>query len=155
VARAGARARAAVRATGHGDPDGTVNEDRRVAVSSVRTHRARSLASGEVPPPGAGWSIADDLDEQTELGTLFARALVRAQLRVAAATVAVVAPLVAGLPLLLDLVPAAGRARLHGVPVSWLVLALGIQPVWVLTGARHVRRAERVERDFVRLVGRP
>ncbi|MDL4771154.1 MULTISPECIES: hypothetical protein [Thermomonosporaceae] len=132
-----------------------MNEDRRVAVSSVRTHRARSVASGTVPPPGDGWSIADDLDEQTELGALFARALVRAQLRAAAATVAIVAGVVAGLPLLLDVTPALCRARLHGVPVSWLVLALGIQPVWVLTGARHVRRAERIERDFVRLVGRP
>jgi hypothetical protein len=122
------------------------SEPRRVVVSSPRTHRARS------GPVGTGWRITWDLDEQTELGTGYARALIRAQLRTALLTAAVVLAGVIGLPLLLMLVPAVSQARVYGVPLVWPLLVLGVHPVWIIVAARHVRQVERTEREFVRLV---
>ncbi|MFG1999950.1 hypothetical protein ACGFNU_12455 [Spirillospora sp. NPDC048911] len=124
-----------------------MTEQRRVVVSSPRTHRARS--AGE-----RSWSLAHDLDEQTELGAVYVRTLIRAQLRTALATLTVVAVVLAGLPLLLALLPSLSRSRLYGIPVPWLGLALCVQPIWIGAAARHLRQAERIERDFARLVDR-
>ncbi len=69
----------------------------------------------------------------------------RAQLRIALGTCAIVATVLVGLPLL-ALVPAVARARVHGVPLYWLVLVLGVQPVWIAVSFRQLRRAEQAER---------
>lgn len=60
---------------------------------------------------------------------------------------------VTGLPALLALVPAVARARLGGVPLSCIVLALGIQPVWIAVAFRQLRRAERAERELTGTAG--
>ncbi|MQY02452.1 hypothetical protein [Actinomadura macrotermitis] len=124
---------------------------RRVQVTSPRTERARTGPRGASAP---AWSIARDLDEQTELGAVYARTLIRAQLRAALLTGAVVLLVLAALPLLLTGEPGLGRQRLCGVPLPWLLLALAVQPVWIAAAAGHVRRAERIEDDFARLVDR-
>ncbi|GAA3509057.1 hypothetical protein [Actinomadura keratinilytica] len=126
-----------------------MTEPRRVAVSNPRTHRARR------GPVGTGWSIARDLDEQTELGAVYARALIRAQLRSALLTAGAVLTAIIGLPLLLTLVPALARARVHGVPLAWPLLVLGVQPVWIILAVRQLWRAERTEREFARFVDHP
>ncbi|MFI0445021.1 hypothetical protein [Actinomadura sp. 6N118] len=128
-----------------------MSDQRRVVVASPRTHRARRLG-GTVSE--RSWSLAHDLDEQTELGAVYVRTLIRAQLRAALATLTVVAVVIIGLPLLLVLLPALSRSRVYGIPVSWLGLALCIQPIWIAAAARHLRQAERIERDFARLVDR-
>lgn len=141
-----------------GEPGGPV--PRRVVVASPRTRAARSLPQTEAdetyagPYTGPGWNIASDLDEQTELGAVFARTLIRAQLRVALFTGALVFLVVAALPLL-EFVPGGTRARLFGLPLPWLVLAAGIQPLWIFAARRQTRLAEAAEHDFARLVGRP
>ncbi|WP_051466955.1 hypothetical protein [Actinomadura oligospora] len=133
---------------------------RRVVVASPRTRVARS-----VPPPdedepyagpysGTGWNIATDLDEQTELGAVFARTLIRAQFRTALGTGALVLGVIALLPLL-AFVPGGTHAGPIGLPFPWLVLAAGIQPLWIFAARRQARLAESAERDFARLVGRP
>lgn len=78
------------------------------------------------------------------------RALIRAQARLALATSAVVFLLLAGLPLLFALSPGLSHVRLLGVRLPWLILCGGVQPVWVVAARRHVRLAERAERDFTR-----
>ncbi|MFO7252013.1 MAG: hypothetical protein DIU60_014785 [Actinomycetes bacterium] len=81
-------------------------------------------------------------------------ALVAVQRRHALRTLAVVG---SGLALLLGafaLVPAAGAAALGGVPAGWLALTAGVQPVWLVVALRHVRAAERAERELVRAVRR-
>ncbi|MFC4907789.1 hypothetical protein [Actinomadura gamaensis] len=139
-----------------------MSEPRRVVVASPRTRAARSGAPRPVEAPYAGpygdldhdWNITADLDEQTELGAVFVRTLVRAQLRTALGTGGLVLAVVAALPLL-ELLPGLTRGRLLGLPLPWLVLAAGIQPLWVLAAHRQSRLAESAERDFVRLVRRP
>ncbi|MEU8345874.1 hypothetical protein AB0C74_29600 [Spirillospora sp. NPDC048832] len=78
-----------------------------------------------------------------------ARALIRAQLRTALGTCSIVMSVLVGLPLL-ALVPPVARARAHGLPVLWLVLAAGVQPVWIAVAVRQMRRAERAERALDR-----
>jgi hypothetical protein len=70
----------------------------------------------------------------------------RAQLRVAAVTLAGGALLLIGLPLLLDAMPVLLAARLLDVPVAWLAVAVLPYPTLALLGRRQLRRAEEAER---------
>lgn len=91
---------------------------------------------------------------QSGVSAVQVRALMRAQLRVAFGTGLIVLAVVGGLPLVFACFPVIAQTRVAGVPVPWLVLGLCIQPVWILAARRHLRRAERVERDFAELVAR-
>lgn len=99
----------------------------------LHTGPPSTAAPGAAPPPGPAET----------------RALIRAQLRAALGTCAIVMAVLVGLPLL-ALVPPVARARAHGLPVLWLVLAAGVQPVWVAVAVRQLRRAERAERALDR-----
>jgi hypothetical protein len=77
------------------------------------------------------------------------RTLVRAQLRAALITCAVVLAVMVGLPLLPVLALEQGWARPHGIPLRWMGLAFAAQPMWVVLGLWHLRRAERIERAFL------
>ncbi|QKW35187.1 hypothetical protein HUT06_15025 [Actinomadura sp. NAK00032] len=101
----------------------------------LHTGPPRSAASGTAPPGPPGPAET--------------RALIRAQLRTALGTCAMVMSVLAGLPLL-ALVPPVARVRAHGLPVLWLVLAAGVQPVWIAVAVRQLRRAERAERALDR-----
>ena len=125
-----------------------MSDPRRVLVTSPRTRAPQVV---QVVRP---WPVVQDIDEQTELGAVYVRSLMRAQLRLALITSLIVLMVVGGLPLLFALVPELSGLRIHGVPVPWLVLALCIQPVWIVTAAWHVRQAERTERDFTEVVER-
>lgn len=94
------------------------------------------------------------LDEQTVVGDLLVRSLVRAQLGLALRTAAVVGMLLGGLPLLFALVPATRDAVVLGIAFPWLCLGVLVYPALLLAGWVHVRLAERNERDFVELVER-
>ena len=118
---------------------------KRVVVTGPRAHTVRR-------PPGQSGVRA--LDEQTGIGELLARDLVRAQLGLALRTAAVVVLSLGALPLLFALVPATRDARVLGVALPWLCLAVLVYPSLLLTGWVHVRLAERNERDFVELVER-
>ena len=52
-----------------------------------------------------------------------------------------------GLPLLLAVWPELDAARLAGIPVSWLMLAVLPYPVMALLARWQLRRAEAVERE--------
>ena len=93
-----------------------------------------------------------DIDDQTPLGTVLMGSLLRAQLRLAFATLAPLAVLALGLPLAFHLWPGLTGIRFLGAPLPWLVLGLLIYPFLVLLGWLHVRAAERNERAFAELV---
>jgi hypothetical protein len=76
------------------------------------------------------------------------RSLMRVQAAHAALTCAIVALVGGGLPLLFAWEPALSRVRLFGVRLPWLVLSVAVPLVWVAVARRHVRLAERAERDF-------
>ncbi|MFE6281425.1 hypothetical protein [Streptomyces sp. NPDC057877] len=86
-----------------------------------------------------------EIDEQTTLGHTYVRSLMRTQLRAALAVSAVLVLLVGPLPLLFVSTP-------DGRRLKWLVLGFGLYLPLVLLARWYVRRAERNEHDFVRLV---
>jgi hypothetical protein len=122
-----------------------MTEVRRVVVTGPRARGVR------VPPYP---QVTRDIDEQTELGAVYVRSLIRAQLRLAVVSCGIVVLVVVLLPLTFALAPALAAVKLVGVPLPWLVLGLGVHPLWISAAAGHVHRAERAERDFVDLVTR-
>lgn len=86
-----------------------------------------------------------EIDEQTTLGHTYVRSLMRIQLRAGLAVFAVLALLIGPLPLVFAAAPDARR-------LEWAILGFGLYPPLVLLARWYVRRAERNERDFVRLV---
>ncbi|NUR39902.1 MAG: hypothetical protein HOV73_07455 [Streptomyces sp.] len=110
--------------------------ERRVVVTGPprRTRRA----SGYYRP-------RTEIDEQTTLGDTYVRSLMRSQLRAGLTVFAVLGLLIGPLPLLFAAMPDARR-------VEWAVLGFGVYVPLVLLARWYVRRAERNERDFVRLV---
>ncbi|WP_461077838.1 hypothetical protein [Streptomyces deserti] len=110
--------------------------ERRVVVTGPprRTRRA----SGYYRP-------RTEIDEQTTLGHTYVRSLMRTQLRAALGVLAVLMLLVGPLPLLFAATEESRR-------LEWAVLGFGLYVPLVLLARWYVRRAERNERDFVRLV---
>lgn len=89
-----------------------------------------------------------EIDEQTALGDAYVRSLMRSQLRAGMTAFAVLALVAGTLPL--------AFAALSRRAVVWAVLGFAAYPLLTLLGWWYVRRAERNERDFARLVkGRP
>ena len=112
------------------------------------------------PRAGAGSrrtprAVTTEIDAQTELGEVFLRSLMRAQLRLAAGVLAVIAVGVGGLPLLFRLAPELSAGPILGMPFAWGVLGFLVYPVLVALGWVYVRRAEANERTFVDMVGEP
>ncbi|MCK1819884.1 hypothetical protein MTQ10_09715 [Streptomyces sp. XM83C] len=114
-------------------PDPTA---RRVVVTGPPRRTRRSA----VPP-----RPRTEIDEQTTLGHTYVRSLMRAQLRAALTVFAVLVLLVGPLPLLFAALPTARR-------LEWAVLGFCLYAPLVLLARFYVRRAERNERDLVRLV---
>ncbi|MET9356196.1 hypothetical protein ABZY14_24905 [Streptomyces sp. NPDC006617] len=110
--------------------------ERRVTVTGP-PRRARR-ASGYYRP-------RTEIDEQTTLGHTYVRSLMRSQLRAGLTALAVLGLLVGPLPLLFAALPDARG-------LEWVVLGFGLYAPLVLLARWYVRRAERNERDFVRLV---
>lgn len=96
--------------------------------------------------------VTTEIDAQTELGEVYLRSLIWAQLRLAAGTLALLALLVGGLPLLFAVAPRLLGRSLLGMPLTWVVLGFAVYPLFVALGWAYVRRAERNERAFTDLV---
>lgn len=115
---------------------------RRVVVVSPRTRATRRRA---LP-------VTREIDEQTRVGEVYVRTLVRTQLRLALFVCTVVACLLGGLPLLFALQPQLRLVRIGVLPLPWLLLGVVVYPALVLAAWLYVRQAERNERDFAELV---
>jgi hypothetical protein len=120
---------------------------RRVVVTSPRTQAARQARA-------TPRRRLDELADQTAIGDVLIRDLMRAQLGLALRVLAVLAILLGGTPLLFALVPAAAEAEVGGIAVPWLLLGGAAFPLLVLLGVVYVRQAERNEREFAELVER-
>ena len=116
----------------------------------VRVTSPRMAASRRVPARPA----AREIDEQTGLGEVYVRSLLRSQLRLALSVLAATAVLLGGLPLLFALAPSVARARVLGAPLPWLLLAVLAYPMLWLAARYHVRHCERLEAEFSDAVGR-
>lgn len=95
-----------------------------------------------------------DIAQQTQLGDVYVRSLLRAQLSLALGVIAVLMLTVGALPMLFFSFPGLSEVDVAGVPLAWVVLGVLVYPWLVLLGWVYVRRAERNEQHFAELVER-
>ena len=96
--------------------------------------------------------VSRDLDEQTELGDVYLDGLMRAQLRLSVAVIALTVVGLAALPITLTLVPATRTITVVGMPFPWLVLGIAVYPAAWFLARWYTRQAERIEQDFADVV---
>jgi hypothetical protein len=118
---------------------------RRVVVTSPRTR------AGQRP---RRYAVSREIDEQTQLGEVYMRSLIRAQLRLGLLICAGLGVLLGGLPLLFALVPSLRAVRVLGLGLPWLLLGIVVYPLLVAGAVFYVRQADRNERHFADLVER-
>lgn len=100
-------------------------------------------------------SAASEIDAQSELGAIYMRSLLRTQLRLALAVIAVLIATVGTLPLIFAVAPEWSTTPVFGVPLAWVTLGLAVYPLFGLLGWWYVRAAERNERAFTDVVQGP
>lgn len=93
-----------------------------------------------------------DVHEQTALGDVYLRSLLREQLGLALAVLTALALTLGLLPLAFHLWPGLADLDVAGVPIAWLLLSVVVYPFLLLLGWRYVRSVERNEQDFADLV---
>ena len=118
---------------------------KRVRVTSPRMRAAT---------PGPRRAATEDIDEQTGIGELYMRSLVRSQLRLGLGVLAAFVVSLCGLPLLFALAPAVREVDVLGVPLPWVLLGVAAYPAIGVAAWAYVHAAERAERDFAELVQR-
>jgi hypothetical protein len=82
------------------------------------------------------------------------RSLLRTQLRLALATLALVLVPLGLIPVAVRIHPPLAELAVGRVPLSWLLLGAAVYPYLLAVGWRYVRQAERNERAFERIVSR-
>jgi putative solute:sodium symporter small subunit len=83
-----------------------------------------------------------------EADAVYARALMRSQLRLALGTVAGFVLVVIALTLGIALIPALDELVVWGLPLSWLLQAYAFYPIIVVFAVLYVRTADRNERRY-------
>lgn len=115
--------------------------------------RVTSPRMGTVSRPPAR-SPSLEIVEQTRLGEVYMRSLIRSQLRLAGTALAVMVLVLAALPLLFAWQPALSAVRVVGVPLPWLLIGVLVYPALTGGAAWLARAADRAERDFGDIVER-
>ena len=118
---------------------------KRVRITHPRTEAARR---GPARPPSR------EIDEQTELGEIYMRSLIRSQRRLALAVCGAIGVVLTGIALAGAVFPRFGTSRLFGLPLPWVLLGVLVYPVLIALAAYAVRQSERNERAFTQLVRR-
>lgn len=126
-------------------PAGGEHPARRVRVTHPRTDAARR---GPLRAP------VREIDEQTELGEVYMRSLVRSQRRLAVTVCGAIAVLLCGIALAGAVFPRFGSVHVLGLPLPWLLLGGLVYPALIALAAYAVRQAERNEAAFEDLVRR-
>ncbi|HZY75575.1 MAG TPA: hypothetical protein VFE40_04585 [Jatrophihabitantaceae bacterium] len=123
----------------------TTGPVKRVRITHPRTEAARR-APARTP--------SREIDEQTELGEIYMRSLIRSQRRLALAVCGAIGVVLAGIALAGAAFPRFGTSRLLGLPLPWVLLGVLVYPVLIALAAYAVRQSERNERAFTDLVRR-
>jgi hypothetical protein len=90
--------------------------------------------------------------EESAVGQVFVRSLIRSQLRLAL-VVAGGFLLVLGAFPLLAAIPGLAESRIAGIPLDWLLLGAGIYPVMGVSAWLYIRSAARNEARYRDLAG--
>jgi len=123
----------------------TTGPVKRVRITHPRTEAARR-APARAP--------SREIDEQTELGEIYMRSLIRSQRRLALAVCGAIGVVLAGIALAGAAFPRFGGSRLLGLPLPWVLLGVLVYPVLIALAAYAVHQSEHNERAFTDLVRR-
>ncbi|GAA0508630.1 hypothetical protein GCM10011581_19330 [Saccharopolyspora subtropica] len=93
-----------------------------------------------------------ELEEQTSVGEVLVKHLVKVQLRSALLLAGLVIVALFGLPVLFWVMPGLGDVQVLGIRLPWLLLGVLAYPFLLLVGYLCMRSAERHERDFIHMV---
>jgi hypothetical protein len=115
----------------------------RVRVTAPRTRAAAARSR---------YSVSRELAEQSELGEMFIRSLMRSQLRLALVVAGGFGLILLGVPMLMLLFPSINGMSVFTVPLPWLLLGAGVYPVIFVCAALYNRAAARNEDRFRQLV---
>jgi hypothetical protein len=96
--------------------------------------------------------ITDEIDAQTRVGEVYLRSLIRTQLWLGLATVALVVVPLALMPLVFGAWPGARELKAGPMPLWWLLLGILVYPAILAVGWWYVRQADRTEQQFTDLV---
>ena len=102
----------------------------------------------DIPGPG-------DLRDDTNTGRLLIGSLMRAQLGLSLLCLMIALTVTVSFPLVVALVPAVGRMRVAGLPVTLIVLGFAFYPVFLVVGWFYHRQARQLEARFTDLVDPP
>ena len=93
-----------------------------------------------------------DLEDQTSVGEVLVRQLVRVQLLLSIRLMLLTVVALGAIPVAFVLVPSLGTATVLGLRLPWLVLGLAVYPFFVAVAWSYNRSAERNEQDFAEMV---
>ena len=93
-----------------------------------------------------------DLRDDTRTGRLLIGSLMRAQLGLSLLCLMITLTVTVSFPLVVALVPAVGRTRVAGLPVTLIVLGFAFYPVFLAVGWFYHRQARQLEARFTDLV---
>lgn len=101
-------------------------------------------------PRSAARPAADTREaaEDSDVGQIFVRSLIRSQLRLALVVAAGFMLILLAFPMLLGLVPGLADSKIAGIPFGWLLLGVGIYPVIGLSAWLYIRSATRNEARY-------
>ncbi|WP_167006380.1 hypothetical protein [Mumia sp. ZJ430] len=116
--------------------------------------RVRIASPHTTARPHRRRTVEQEIDEDTAIGEVYMRSLVRSQLRLALAVAALLVLLVGSLPLLFVLSDLE-TVTVASVPLPWWLLGVAVYPLLFVVGWGFVRASERNERAFSDLVERP
>lgn len=95
-----------------------------------------------------------ELEEQTSVGEVLVRHLMKVQLRSSLILGGVTMGVFFGIPALFFVVPELGDTTMFGIRLPWLLLGAAPYPFLLLMGYLSTRSAERNEQDFIHMVER-
>ena len=121
-------------------------------MSEPKPQRVRVVLAGErrLRPDRA----RREIEEQTEVGEVLVRGLIRTQLGLALRLTALMSAYFGIQPLLYALAPGLATVEIAGLRLPWLLLGVVAYPVIAGIAWTYVRAAERNEQDFADLVDR-
>ena len=121
-------------------------------IPDQRPPRVRVTAPRSATGTAPTYPVAREMAEQSDVGQLFVRSLIRSQLRLSAVVASGFLVILVGIPVLFSIFPAINTWTVATVPVPWLLLGLGIYPVIIGSATLYVRSAGRIEQRFRDLV---
>ena len=93
-----------------------------------------------------------ELEDQTSVGEVLVRQLVRVQLVLSIRLMALTVVVLGSIPVGFLLVPSLGETTVLGLRLPWLLLSLAIFPFFLAVAWSYNRGAERHEQDFAEMV---